>query len=61
LGYGDIHHPPWPLQPAEVELQVNTMTQPLGIKLPELTPVAHFARRLDVIAWNVEPLTSTAA
>jgi uncharacterized protein len=61
LGYGDIHHPPWPLQPAEVELRVNTMTQSFGIKLPELTPVAHFARRLDVIAWNVEPLTSTAA
>jgi uncharacterized protein YqjF (DUF2071 family) len=61
LGYLEVHHAPWPLQPAEVELRVNTMTQPLGIKLPEQTPIAHFARRLDVIAWNLEPLASTVA
>src|SRR5918996_2668258 len=49
LGYADIHHLPWPLQPAEAELQINTMTEPLGIQLPHAPPVAHFARRLDVI------------
>jgi len=58
LGYADIHHAPWPLQRAEVELHVNTMTQPVGIKLPETAPLAHFARRLDVIAWTVEPIAS---
>jgi uncharacterized protein YqjF (DUF2071 family) len=56
LGYADIHHAPWPLQPAEAELRTNTMTEPLGIRLPEIPPVAHFARRLDVIAWRVVPV-----
>jgi uncharacterized protein YqjF (DUF2071 family) len=61
LHYVDIHHLPWPLQPAEVELHVNTMTSPLGIKLPDTAPLAHFARRLDVIAWPVESLVRTIA
>jgi hypothetical protein len=57
VGYGDIHHAPWPLQPAEAEIQVNTMTNPAGIALPDSQPIAHFARRLDVVAWPVEPLS----
>jgi uncharacterized protein YqjF (DUF2071 family) len=51
---GDIHHQPWPLQPAVVEIQVNTMTAPLGIELPSVQPLVQFARRLDVIAWRLE-------
>ena len=53
IGYGDIHHAPWPLQPAEAEVQGNTMTAPLGIPLPRTEPVLHFARQLDVVAWSV--------
>jgi uncharacterized protein len=60
LRYLDIHHLPWPLQPAEAELRVNTMTNPLGISLPETPPVAHFARYLEVVAWRAKPLLSTA-
>jgi uncharacterized protein len=56
LGYADIHHLPWPLQPAEAELRTNTMTDPLGIRLPDTPPVAHFARRLDVISWRIAPV-----
>jgi uncharacterized protein len=61
LGYAEIHHEPWPLQPAEVELGVNTMTEPLGIELPEVSPVAHFARQLEVVAWGVEPVEPSPA
>jgi len=50
---GDIHHPPWPLQPAEAQIQINTMTQALGVVLPDTPPLLHFARQLDVIAWAV--------
>ena len=50
---GDIHHEPWPLQPAEVEIQANTMTAPLGIALPREMPLLHFAKRLDVHAWSL--------
>jgi uncharacterized protein len=56
LRYGDIHHLPWPLQAAEVEIRVNTMTNPLGIKLPDTQPLAHFARYLEVIAWRAVPV-----
>jgi hypothetical protein len=54
--YGEIHHPPWPLQPAEVELRVNTMTQPIGLELPNTKPLSHFARYQEVIAWPIVPL-----
>jgi hypothetical protein len=47
---GDIHHPPWALQPAEATFVHNTMTLPLGIEL-EGEPVLHFARRQDVVFW----------
>jgi uncharacterized protein len=56
LGVGDIHHLPWPLQPAEAEWERNTMAAPLGIRLGEEKPRLHFARRLDVVAWTVRPL-----
>ena len=58
LAYADIHHAPWPLQAAEVELRVNTMTAPLQIKLPNTPPLAHFARYLEVIAWAMVPVDS---
>ncbi|HEU4345245.1 MAG TPA: DUF2071 domain-containing protein [Candidatus Binatia bacterium] len=54
--YGEIHHPPWPLQLAEVELRRNTMTQPLGIELPNTKPICHFARYQEVVAWPIVPL-----
>jgi uncharacterized protein len=51
----DIHHAPWPLQPARAEIVENTMTAPLGIPL-DGPPVLHFARRLDVVSWWSRPL-----
>jgi hypothetical protein len=54
--YGDIHHTPWPLQPAEVELRVNAMTEQIAIEVPKIQPLAHFARRQDVVAWKVATL-----
>lgn len=47
----EIHHPPWPLQPAEASLDVNTMATAQGIDLPPGPPLLHFARRLDVFVW----------
>jgi uncharacterized protein YqjF (DUF2071 family) len=47
----EIHHPPWPLQPAEASIQVNTMADAVGIRLPSRAPLLHFSRRLDVVAW----------
>lgn len=47
----DIHHPPWPLQPAEAEFECNTMASAACITLPDTPPVLHFAKRQDMVAW----------
>ena len=51
----DIHHPPWPLQPAEATIELNTMPPP-GVELPADEPLLHFARRQDVVIWPLEEL-----
>ena len=48
---GEIHHPPWPLQPAEAEIAENSMASAAGIELTRETPLLHFARRQDVLVW----------
>ena len=48
----DIHHPPWPLQPAEAEIEENSMP-PDGVRLPDQQPVLHFAGRQDVVIWSL--------
>lgn len=50
---GEIDHSPWPLQPAEVLIEANTMAHAAGIALPDSPPLAHFAERLDVVAWSL--------
>lgn len=60
VGCGEIHHKPWPLQPATANVAANTMAEPIGLVLPAPAPLAHFARRLDVVAWTVRPLDRTA-
>lgn len=51
----EIHHVPWPLQRAEAEIRDNTMAAPLGLRLPERSPLLHYAERLDVNVWRPHP------
>ena len=51
----DIHHPPWPLQPAEATIELNTMPPP-GVELRGDEPFLHFSRRQDVLIWGLEQL-----
>ena len=53
LSRAEIHHPPWPLQQAELELDLTTMT-PDGIDLPADAPLVHFSARQDVVLWRLE-------
>jgi uncharacterized protein YqjF (DUF2071 family) len=53
---GEIHHPPWPLQPAQAEFQANTMTLPYGLDLPDVPPLLHFARGIKTFEWMITPL-----
>jgi uncharacterized protein len=47
----DIHHLPWPLQDAEARFEVNTVANASGIVLPEIVPLVHFSKTLEVLIW----------
>jgi uncharacterized protein YqjF (DUF2071 family) len=51
----DIHHPPWPLQPADASISRNTMTAPWGIELPNEEPVLHYSQLQQVVIWPLGP------
>ena len=50
----DIHHPPWPLQPAEGELDAQGMADQVGIDLAG-EPLLHFSARQDTVIWPLRP------
>jgi uncharacterized protein YqjF (DUF2071 family) len=49
----DIHHPPWPLQPARATVELNTMARPLGLEL-DSDPLLHYSARQDTLIWTLE-------
>jgi len=50
----DIHHPPWPLQPASGELEAQGMADQVGIEL-DAEPLLHFSARQDTLIWSPRP------
>jgi uncharacterized protein YqjF (DUF2071 family) len=50
----EVRHPPWPLQAAEADIAVNTLTRPFGIE-PHGEPVLHLARRVEARFWLPRP------
>ena len=48
---GDIHHPPWDLQPAEATFTQNTVAEAAGIRLPDTPPLLHYSARQDALLW----------
>lgn len=51
-----IHHVPWPLQPAEAALELNTVASAQGLDVRGPPALLHFARRLDVVIYPRERL-----
>ena len=51
----DIHHPPWPLQPATATIGANTLAEAAGISLPPIAPIVHFSKRQDTVNWQLTP------
>jgi uncharacterized protein YqjF (DUF2071 family) len=49
---GEVHHKPWPVQPAEVEIESNTMAGAHGLVLPDTKPHVRFATKVDVVVWQ---------
>jgi uncharacterized protein len=52
LQRAEIHHDLWPLQAAEAEIELTTIS---SIEL-DGAPVCHFSRRQDVVFWPLEPV-----
>ncbi|HEY9677123.1 MAG TPA: DUF2071 domain-containing protein [Drouetiella sp.] len=57
LHRGIIHHDMWPLQPAEAEFELNSMTKPLGIDLPNEKPLLYYSERLETIEWPLSAVS----
>jgi Uncharacterized conserved protein (COG2071) len=49
----DIHHPHWPLQPANATVGLNTIARPLGLEL-DSDPLLHYSARQDTLIWALE-------
>jgi uncharacterized protein YqjF (DUF2071 family) len=54
----DIHHRPWPLQPAEAAIELNTMP-PDWARL-EGEPLLHYSARQDVVIWPLARVPPSA-
>lgn len=50
----EVHHHPWPLCAAEVQLHSNTMLEVHGLTPLRPEPICHFARQLDVVVFPDE-------
>jgi len=48
---GEIHHAPWPLQPATADIIRNTIAEPTGIHLPATAPLLYYSEQLEVVVW----------
>jgi uncharacterized protein len=55
LHRAEIHHRPWPLQPADAQIDLNTMP-PAGLA-PGGEPLLHYSARQDVVIWPLESAT----
>ena len=51
-----IHHLPWPLQPAEAEFERNSMAKAQGIDLPAENPILQFSKFLEVYIFPPEQI-----
>lgn len=54
LWRNEIHHRPWPLQPARARIERNSMFAFHGLDVNGPPALLHFAKRLDVIVWDGE-------
>ena len=52
----EVHHRQWPLQAARATFERNTMLDVHGVHVDEAPPLLHFAKRLDVIVWDADPI-----
>jgi hypothetical protein len=52
----EIHHLPWKLQPAALELTANTLLRPFAIPDAD-EPLVHYSAAQHVVAWSPVPVS----
>ena len=50
----DVHHQRWPLRPATVDIERNTLFEAIGLDLPAEPAKSHFVRNIDTLGWGLE-------
>jgi uncharacterized protein len=55
---GEIDHNPWPLQPAEADIRLNSLGDWLEIEMNRPPDTLHFSADLHVHAWFIEPIVT---
>ncbi len=53
---GDIHHAPWPLQPAELTIEMNSVPAAHGLPVEGPPSLLHFSQRQDTLIWPPKPV-----
>lgn len=48
----EVHHLPWPLQRAEIEIAENTFFDAAGLQVDQHPPRCHFSAGVDVLSFN---------
>lgn len=49
---GDIHHAPWRLQPADCEIEANTVAAAAGIDVGKQKPILHYCKNMEFYIWK---------
>jgi hypothetical protein len=55
---GQVHHAPYPVQPAELLALDETLLAAAGIMRPDEAPLVHFARGVDVEVFALRKAAS---
>jgi uncharacterized protein YqjF (DUF2071 family) len=56
LRRGRVHHPPYPLQTADVSSWEETLVAAAGLTRPQGEPIAHYASRVDVEIFALQQI-----
>ena len=56
----EVHHPAWPLQEAQIEIEHNDLFEAAGLTPPKEKPICHFSTGVDVIAYPPQLLSKLA-
>jgi uncharacterized protein len=47
----EIHHEPWPIEPAEAVIEDNTLADAVGVSVEDREALLHVSRGVDAVIW----------